>query len=258
MFTAASFKLFGVGAFQLRIVTFISGLILLFVTNKILLKAGYRKGLTILILLLFSLDPFFIKCLHEGRMDLMALLFVIAGYLQLQYWLKSPKIKYAVYIGLFLVFALLTTPRVGFLLIALTPLVFFIFSFNYKKIAILMIGIIIPLISIYSTWVFYAFGNYQNFIDFYAALTDGYTQVGGFYTYIQKNQYILIPLTLISIVFGLFSMKQKWLTPLHIFSVCSVISFYLIVKDPGPYSVFITPMFYILILSPFSTIKNGS
>ena len=120
---------------------------------------------------------------------------------------------------------------------------------------------------LYSFWIFYAYGSYQEFYDFYMILSAKYTQAGNFYVTIQKNQYFLIPISIITIFIGFLKYRLSYLTNIVTFSIISIISFYFLVQDPGPYSVFILPSYYLLIFTladfelktqKFKTASNSS
>lgn len=250
MLTSLPAKLFGSTIYSIRMISFLSGLGVIFICFKILSKNTYRKGLMLLFVLLLAFDPYFIRCMHEGRMELTALLFLLLGYYYGIVLIKSKKLLFAVVTSAFLSLSLLTTPRVGFLILGFIPLLYgFVTSWIPKKWKYL-VALLVPFVGLYSLWIFYVFGSYSNFIEFYTSFSDGYTQLGGFYFYLQKNQYILIPLVLFSCFIGFFSQKKEWLTSLNLTACLSIAGFYLIVKDPGPYAVYITPLFYILLISP--------
>ena len=251
LFTSLSFKLFGIGIFQFRIVAYLSGLLAMVFTVKIFRIYSQSIFLSCLLGLLLIYDPFYFRSMREGRMDLMALSFILAAVFFLLKKQQSSKktivIKNVFISGIMAALAILTTPRAGFLYIGLGCIWTYLLILSFKEVILQILIWIIPIILLYSVWIIYAYGGFEEFYLFYRDLSVKYTQSGNFYITIQKNQYILIPLSSLSIVIGLIKYKVAYFTPFIICNFVSIISFYLIVQDPGPYSVFILPYYYLLI-----------
>lgn len=212
---------------------------------------------TLLALCIFLLDPFFALCLHEGRMDLCATLFILLAYTCLQ---KNSPTQQAL-AGLFSVLALLTTPRVAFMGIGLAVL--WLANFKKSNLKTIYLQAIAPCIVIlgYSLWIFWAYGNVTTFLQSYIQASDAHYQMSAWFWYVggtgyvPKHQYWLLALILVSICWYLL---QKFLAspPSRFASLLSspivydwifVVSFHLFVRDLGQYSIFILPSYYRLL-----------
>ncbi len=250
-FTLATlfFKVFGVGVFSFRLVSFLSGMGVLWATYRLGKQMPLPEGVLRAGVALLALDPFFWRCMHEGRMDLTALFFMLMAFYHAWLTICRQDWVHAVYTGVLVATALLTTPRVGFLLVGFLPLLVKMrFASWRQQFNWLLAWGGIPFL-LYSIWIFYAFSGYATFLAFYKGFAKGYTQAGGFYTFIQPNQYLLIPAALFSALWGITRLGKSWGHPIMVVCGLSLIAFYAVVTDPGPYSVFITPMLYLLLIS---------
>ncbi len=258
-FTTCLFWLAGPGIFQLRIVTLLSGLACVWVSALLLRRQGTAPGWVLpAFTALLSLDPYYYRCMHEGRMDLTAsafMLFSIHILIGLTTGRRQAWRQYALS-GLFAGLALLTTPRIGFM----APAVAAVWAFHLAKKgwrtslvqgAVWLLPILVP----YLLWVAYAFGGPAGMFRYYQAQA-GYLQLTGFYLYLQKNQYVLIPLVLACSAMAMKQQGKAYFGPLNTVSWLGIVFFYLIVKDPGPYAAMITPFYYILLFGPFTGKKR--
>ncbi len=256
-------ELFGHSALAVRVFTFACGLIFLLVFYHFFRK----KPFSILFVLLLASDPFFSLSWHEGRMDIVALLFcfgclvLIIYYLQTQseafYW----RILYGLGSAFLGALALQTTPRSAFLLLG------FGFCFLYSFPKNLMAGLFwfLLLSMFYSLWLFFYFKSFGHFWNYYTDSTAIMQQGSSYLTwfvggefYVPKQEYLLVSLVILLACLCLWWNKKCVFMALRQFHlslevvislsfVLNLLLFYVLVKDYGPYSVFVLPFWYALL-----------
>lgn len=237
-------QLFGWNAFSLRLLNFLCGIFSIIISFKLLKK----EQISWLLIFVFLLDPFFNIGLHEGRMDLVALFFALTSI----YYLQKHSIN-ILYVGLSSVFislAILTTPRIAIILV---PSVFLGLSYlkqSSQKLLFLSLWIL-PIIILYGSWIFYAFGSLEHYFIYYKTLNQGnatavHGYLGGNF-YIPKHEYLLIFCTLLLYIFVIFNYKKEKISWLFFYSISSILLFYFLVVDWGSYSTIIIPFYYLLL-----------
>lgn len=262
--TGLSFKLFGFGILQFRIINFLFGLLLILVFSSILRLYKTNTTIVLIIAVVFLFDPFLNLALHEGRMDLVTLTFMLISALLLLGSLESGKLKNRELIlsGIFAVTALLTTPRIGFIYLALCIvfLIWLIKNFTFQNFMQATLWVL-PVIIIYSAWMFYAFGGVKELLAFYRELSKeeaaGYVGFLKPIYFIPKHEWLLIMVAIISLLYKLLLEEIK-MNYFYIFSLLSIIIFYLIVVDVGPYSILIIPFYYFIITDTAESFKSFS
>ncbi|MDW7690299.1 glycosyltransferase family 39 protein [Flammeovirgaceae bacterium SG7u.111] len=247
------YQLFGFGVFQYRMVAWLSGMLVLWLTMKLFQSKTEKKGRGFLVFALMAIDPFYLRCTHEGRNDLTTIAFLLGSlwlFLRFTQKEKSDEEKSwlpILFSGLLTGLAVLTTPRIGILFFGY-GLLWLQFFFRNKKRSISAFALwLVPILIPYLAWYLYAFENWEHFISFYTQKMVGYTRLGEHPYYIPKQQYPLILAGFASMLIGMLRLKKDFFHPLIIFSIVSVILFYLLVYDNGPYAVFIVPSFYLLL-----------
>ncbi len=260
LFTGFFFKFFGVGIWQLRIVTLLSALVGLFALHQLLSYYQKKTYLTLLFVALLAIDPYYYRCMHEGRMDSLAAAFMwYAFYFFIRYYhivFSVKRLLFLFYSSVFFLLAMLTTPRIGFL----SP-IFLLLACWYERTSFgafaktFFYWLMFPLFGYYA-WILYAFGGIMEWKAYYLQYVGHYTQVSGFYFYFQRNHYLLMLCSLLSVLVGIFFIK-KYFNELTFMSISGIILFYLLVKDPGPYAFFIIPFYYLLIMMPLLVIEKS-
>lgn len=253
--TSLSFKILGFGVWQFRVVNLLCGFAVVFIVlllkNQFFKQDKFEKFDWLWLILIF-LDPFFNLCLHEGRMDLMALLFMLSG---IYFYIKSLESKqfiHYVLVGFFVGLAMLTTPRVGFIGLALAIVI--IGNLFQKKIGWREIGLmIIPFLLLFSLWINYCGG----FIQYLSIWGNGFDSSGGGNNifnyifpilYIPRHEYLLIFFVAIFLVWGFIAKISFLKNSLIQISFLSILLFYVLVKDWGPYSIFILFFYYLIFI----------
>ncbi|TAF33820.1 MAG: hypothetical protein EAZ57_10250 [Cytophagales bacterium] len=206
-------------------------------------------------LLLFCADPFFSVSWHEGRMDITALSLCMVCFWLLK---KSQELTkscfFIVLSGLLAALALQVTPRCGFVLLGFVAF----FFVNLKAKWNILIYWVIILVLIYSVWILIYFKSYITFWDYYtnsrAVMQKGSSFLSWFVggeLYVPKHEYLLLLLTAIASIFVIYkAFKSKILDENKAIFYCGwavIALFYLLVKDYGPYSVFILPFLYLIL-----------
>lgn len=247
-------KSFGWSPFVFRLLPLLFGMGVIAIAYKILKQQEEIKYGYIFIVLLCT-DPFFNYCIHHGRMDAIALFFALTSIYFLNRKSESKNVSNFLFAGFFLALTALTTPRAVIILIP-----FFLFFYRVaqkegiqKMVWVLLIWSI-PILVLYSLWIGKYFGGLGDYIAYYTQVQKGNTtSVHGFLGpnfYIPKHEYVLIITALL--VFFLSKRKKHIL---NYWSIFALICFYTLVYDWGIYSIYIIPIYYLLIFNNM-TIKR--
>lgn len=253
--TSLSFKLLGFGIWQFRIVQLLFGFIVVFLILKIKNQSLNQKSFVKMDLFWASLllcDPFFNLILHEGRMEFVALTFILISICLIYKSFLKTNIYYFIFSGISISLALLTSPRVFFILIGLSGLmIFFLYQkrVSLKNCFILLITSVIT----YSIWIIYV-GGFLKFKAIYFGTFDN-SGAGDSISnyifsnfYIPKHEYLLISIVILVLLFTLMIKKELFKNELVLTSLVIIILFYCLIKDWGPYSAYILPLYYLILM----------
>lgn len=257
--TAFSQTIIGNSIFGFRIVNFLAGLLVVYWFWKKNKENNFR-AIWVLILLL---DPFFNLCLHEARMDLTATLLLLLTFDSFSKPTYFNICKGSFFGGL----ALLTTLRSAFMGFGLGILLILSVYNAQKSILITLKKCLLSLsivFIIYVFWILIAFGNFKIFFDYFltkSTFNDYESSLAGWFVggtlYIPKHQYLLLFLVLITISIALYQQKKYFFREKEIFIfVVLIVSFHILVKDYGQYSIFILCFYYLLLIRFVSLIKG--
>ncbi len=254
-FVAFFFKFFGFGIFQYRLIAFLSGLWTFWLTFKIFATEHKNYFTTWCLLALLAIDSFYFRCMHEGRMDLLASGLMLTAHLAILKIFKTDDakeiLKNMVLAGALASLSLLTSPRLGFALPGIALFLFIHFLTKKPKLLLrALLSFLVPFVALYSIWIFYAFGGYVEFVTFYIENL-GYTRLNGYPYYFPRQQLPLLLILGISVIAGVYLKKKSYFSPLAILALINIISYYIIVYDNGPYASLIYPYIYILIFKNF-------
>jgi len=255
-FTSTIIKLIGLGIFQFRIISLLFGFLCVVILYKYFKLFQINKKSIFLCLIIFLTDPIFNSSMHGGRMDTMALFFALCSiYCFLINLLGKfhSSYKLSFLSSLFAALAILTTPRVAFLLLPI--FLFLIFYFlKYKKITVFISGIIwvVTIFLFYSIWFLYAFDSFDSFLRIYSNTAEA-VKVGFF---IPKLEIPLIITTATVIIISICYIGIRFFSEINIFSILIIILFYLLVDDTGAYSVYISPFYVFLIGNGMHTLDQ--
>ncbi|MCG8582953.1 MAG: hypothetical protein MI866_23750 [Bacteroidales bacterium] len=243
LLTKISTAIGGFNPFSFRIINLMAALLVALVLYKTLFRHSKYKSLLIVMLLL---DPLYLLNAQTGRMDMLALLFAVFVYVP--YWYKNQGTPLLLMASVLSTLALLTTPRIAFLLIPIW--IYYSISLLKQKRYIVLLLCITLVVYIYSIWIFYAFWGYGNFIDYYTStpiisnLTLFEAFVGG-ERLIPKLQ---IPLLLLLIFTIIMVVRKQGIKKLD-FHLLPVLLYYILISDTGLYSAFIVGFLYCIIFS---------
>jgi len=252
-FVAFVFKFFGFGIFQYRLISLFAGFWTLWLTYKLFKSEKNSEVNTIALVAFLAIDSFYFRCMHEGRMDLLASGFMLSASLLLLKVITSNELQKIVIwmlsAGILSAISLLTSPRLGFALpFVAVYLIYHFLKHKTSKIIIAALGFLLPFFILYSLWIFYAHGSYSAFISFYLENL-GYTRLNGYPYYIPRQQIPLLAVALVTVVVGIYRLKWQYFSPLTIWALIHIAAYYLIVYDNGPYASLIFPYLYILIFT---------
>ncbi|MCS7005776.1 MAG: hypothetical protein NZM38_10700 [Cytophagales bacterium] len=195
---------------------------------------------SILFAILFALNPLFNRCLHEGRMDFIAIVFALVSWLGLMLFQRKERyaILYFWISSLAWGFSLLTTPRAAVILLPIC-----IWGVVRLRIQIMVIWMLLP-IGMYTLWVLYAFGNVGNWWVYYQNKL-AYTKLITPVWYVPRHEIpvvLLVGLALVSI--ALHYKKIVFQKDTFLSMLLGIVLFQVFVHDAGVYSVLILPHYY--------------
>ena len=150
---AASFKLFGFGIVQARMVSVFLGFLTVLFTYLLGLKL-YNKKIGLLASFLLVLNPLFFLVSRTARMEIAVACFMVIALYFTVLALKYSKVNYYFVSGLFATLAVLSHPN-GVIAVLVVVMVIlaekidiksFKFKFNLNKVLAFILGVLIPLI----------------------------------------------------------------------------------------------------------------
>lgn len=253
--------LFGFGTFQFRLLGFISGILTILVAIKILQYLKVASRYQALYLLLICFQEVFFRGLHFGRMDLVATLPVMVSfYLYLKFQNSNTKFHLLVSriaITILLSCACLTTPRAIFLLLPF-GILFVIDFYNHREnyfYHTLNFSIISGVIISYLIWILYKFSS----IDIFLLSVYKSDNVQAHFMEFRRlkrfgaQTYIYILPSLFAIFFGGFTFfklrgENTMNSSFLLFIFASIVSYFIIVAEPQPYTAMLFPFIYLAIM----------
>lgn len=241
-------KVFGFGMFQFRIVNCLFAFLCVIILGKVLERIKVKETLRYLFQLILLTDVLFVSNSHSGRMEFVALFFVLVAYLS---YLKpqTSEISKTLVISIMLTLAIMTTPRVVVICI---PIVILQFVNLIKSHSWLLIVVycIIPII-LYSIWIFAAFGSFDGMITHYTqhGNSSEVVQQSSFERFVGGNWAISkfhYPMLLAAILSVVLLIKNKKFKEIALY-VLPILIYYFLVKDTGMYGVLILSFYMILL-----------
>jgi 4-amino-4-deoxy-L-arabinose transferase-like glycosyltransferase len=244
------FELFGIGIAQARLLGLLSGFGIVAVGFLILRKVRVQTPLALGTCALMALDPTFHQNIHAGRMDSMALFFILTSfYLLLAAGEREGRAAagWCVASATFAALGVLTTPRPGYLLVPLGVLLLVRWYRRPDRQRALQVvlwgGTCLLLVA---AWIAYAFGSLPAMLAYYATFSDAYASGGFGIRAIHAP--LLVPLGLL-LVAALVLRPRILAHEVVFFTLTGIVGFYLFVKDKGAfaglYSFFMTPLVYL-------------
>lgn len=238
-------NLFGLDQFLFRLPNLLAGYLSVFLLYKILRERGCNKTFSLLFLAAAIVDVSFNRNLVYGRMDLVALLFVILALFlshRIEFQKKSGYLLQWLLVGLLSTAAYLTTPRALFLLPIVFVMAFYkLFVETKSKISAYQwlaatgasFVFIVPIL----LWIQYA-GGFEEYANFFRARESVSSHIGvSFFRSFYDNVTIGIFIVMVLVYFRTVIKK-----PLMMGAVLTYLSFSFFVEEHGPYAAMITPI----------------
>jgi len=255
-------EILGNNPFQARLLGLLAGICIILVTHNFFSQTKISETtIYLLIILAFLHDPFFNSSLHKGRNDTLALLFYIPSIFIIlnNKREKLSTLKY-IFSAVLISLSILTTIRMAVFILppAIVIVVDIFLNKKDRTINIYRLGIWLSAIFIiYSAWVHYAFGNYQNFLLYFIELSKHLPShlLGNLFIPIEVLVLIIISIIIFIAVFqnNIKIVKNSSI----IFSLLYLATFYIFIGDVGPYSILVIPIYYFLIANLISCQKVG-
>lgn len=267
LFTGLSTKLLGFNIFTYRLVGtvfyFLCGWMMYKCLSLPLKGEGRRgKGLGAVLSLIYLLDVMCVRSSYSGRMEMVAVFFVLAAYWRfLRYegakgssGSKGSKgssgSKDALLVSLTLTLALMTTPRVVFVGAPLACYMLYLL-WKEKRYRLLLAYIAIPVV-LYIVWLTYQHGSVMQFVENIMGKkqSTSSSNSGLSLTYFIGGNFVLrayhYPLFLTMLV-SLVMLARKKMFKTALIYVVPILTYYIFVFDTGYYSAFMVPFCFMAI-----------
>ncbi len=231
------YAVFGFGMWPHRAAVFVSGLAVLGATAALLQISGLSKHQTRWVVLAMSADWMFVKALREGRMDFLALFFVLISVYAILIFQKKETILWMGISGLAIAASFLTSTRIVIFSFLWLYLAFFII----KKPHLLLIWFLCGFLPVLC-WVFYYYGSLWAYFEHISETMSGYSRLLGWTINFSKHQILSVFLYSYSLVYLYLNSSIK--IPAVYMSILSITGFYLLIYDFGYYGIYLTPFYY--------------
>lgn len=247
LLTGAVTKLFGFGIFQFRIVNLFFAFVTVIIFGKVLDKLNVKKWLNYFLQIMLLLDASFIANSHSGRMEFVALFFIMLAYL-LYLNNEMKPIYRAVWISILLTLSVLTSTRAVIICIpiAIAQLIKLIKTQSWSVI----VPYVISPILLYGIWIYIAFGSIGGFFSYFTQQQTGDIVQGSLISTYLKGNWLIRKYHYPMIIASLFSVgyliKKKKAYEILLPGI-TLLFYYILVFDTGHYGVYVLP-FYIIII----------
>jgi 4-amino-4-deoxy-L-arabinose transferase-like glycosyltransferase len=236
LIVAAVFASFGIGVLQYRITGVLAAVALIAVAYRILRRVGVERPIALAACALMALDPILLEFLRLGRMDLLAILFFLLGFLLL---LDSGRtagrrgLLYSGASGAFAALGVLTTPRPGYLLIPLGLILAHRClagptAYRVAQLAAWIAGFAPCCIA----WIAFAFGGMGPLVAYFSEFAG--TFAGGTFGTVSIQKPILASLLFFALLKGIKE-PRLLLNEFTIFVGLAIVLFFLTVKNLGTF-----------------------
>lgn len=247
LLTGVITKIFGFGIFQFRIVNLVFAFLTVILLGKVLDQLKIKKWLNYFLQLLLLTDATFFSNSHSGRMEFVALFFIMSAY-----WFYLNKdmkpIFRAVLVAILLTLSVLTSTRALIVCIpvAIALLIQLIKSRSWGAI---VAYVLFPIV-LYGIWIYVAFGSLTGFISYFTQQETGDLAKGSFVSTYLKGNWLIhkchYPMIITSLFFVGYLIKKKKVYDIVIPGV-TLLLYYILVFDTGHYGVYVLPFYMIII-----------
>lgn len=247
LLTGAVAKIFGFGIFQFRIVNLVYAFLTVILLGKVLEKLNVKKWLNYFLQIILLTDGTCFANSHSGRMEFVALFFVI-----LAYWFYLNKdikpIYRAVVVSILLTLSVLTSTRAVIICIpiAIAQLIQFIKSRTW----IAIVPYVLFPIVLYGIWIYVGFGSLTGFISYFTQQETGDLAKGSYVSAYLKGNWLIHECHYPMIIASLFSIgyliKVKRVNEILV-PALTILLYYFLVVDTGHYGVYLLPFYMVII-----------
>lgn len=249
-------KLFGFGLLQARLLNFLSGIACVFLFINLYEMLSGKKwsvGYKVLFALLVFSDYTYMQDMHSGRMDLLALMFALAGLLLADI---SPKKIWPHFLlsGVLIAIGLLTTPRVYFLVVPYYAYLLYMYFKTRRK--DLLGGIACAGATaclVYMGWIILKFGSIKAYIDYINAPATVFDNAAaGFFmlnTNITAYQWVTYGILFLLLVFAAWKNYRILLRPENSTGLATIVLFLMLGGGSLIYMSLITGFIYMVVMS---------
>ncbi len=253
--SAFSFHCFGVGMWQFRWIGLLSAFVIFAILVKKLSK-GTSALYAFLFLILIATDRVVNFNMHSGRMDMLAMFFLLISVLLFSHKEQSNFSYKDVLSGLFLALAALTTIRILFFL----PFVIFLPFLQpdrrvRMRLFIRLTTVVVVLIIAYINWIYYAYGSVKGMIEYMNKMSASLVNQhfsgfpGNIFDKLFRKWYEAPKFLAFYISVIYLFRKGKFAGDIVLsFFVLLTMGFILLVDEVGPYRAMVFPFVYFVIL----------
>lgn len=224
-------------------------------------KTTLSVGMVCALTLTFLMDVMNVRSSYSGRMEMVAMFFVLVAYWRYLKYQKCRKPLESIWISLSLTLSVMTTPRVMFVALPLALYQLYVLL-RERKYRTIVVYALTPIL-LYGTWLTWQYGSVA---EFFFRIFGGKTKVsssnsgltvydfiGGNYI-IRGYHYPLLIATLLSAGYMLWARKIKAV----LLYLLPAVSYYLFVFDTGYYSAFMVPFAFMTIAVTLTHTANTS
>ncbi|MFC2084649.1 ArnT family glycosyltransferase [Bacteroidota bacterium] len=260
---AVSIKILGLNPVALRLTNFVFGLAIFFVFYLILRREKVEYKVILLSFIIILFDPTFLYvAARNSRMELISVFFALwAVYFLLCKSDAEKNSLHFVFSGILCAISLLTTLRAVLIIL---PIVIIcgtkvIIDFQLKNLNKFLI-FITTISIIYLIWIYSAFSGVVEFINYYFVADvnlAGKSATGRFLGgnfHVPPYLFPLVIMTFLSIM--IIIIKKIKLNLLVIYITISILLYFFLVKEEGPYVVLILFHLYLLIIIGYSRVEK--
>jgi len=252
LLVAGFFAKFGIGVLQYRLTGLIAAFALLVVAFRILQREGVKRPIALAACALMATDPILLEILRVGRMDLLAVLFFLLGFLQLLNSRRatgSVGILYSASSGALVSLGVLTTPRPGYLLLPIGLILLhrcYVGPTGYRlaQLASWTAGFAPFCVA----WIAYAFGGPKQLLAYFSEFAGTFAGTSLATVTVQKPLLaVLLVLTLLVVI----KEPRRLLNEFVVFNGLAIALFFLLVRNTAPfgggYTILAVPFEYMVL-----------
>jgi len=243
-----SFKLFGFGIFQFRIIGFVFG-ILLIISIALLLRLFISSEKWLLVLaILLSLDPVINRSFGHINTDLISIFFLLTSLLFLIRGQREEKNYQFLLSGLFASISILTTAIVGVFLVAMLLVLLFQLEGKELKKSLIQLSLwMLPILILYGSWIRLSDGGISELIHYYKNIWNTKSRIATGRWSIPYYDYILIGLSVFALIHGIIQKKRAYFNFITLVSLLSIFIYHVLFYLSPSNSILVIPFYYILL-----------